>query len=79
MKKYMYVYDVKTKKRVRVNTKLQFIKQKICGAFLCIAGLVPIFLENDGTAALIFIPMGLYTILYKKPDLFFFNVKNHKI
>lgn len=43
-----------------------YIMQKLMGVALILVSLIPILIENDGTLALLFIPMGLYFIFTKE-------------
>ena len=47
--------------------------QKICGASLIAASHFPIWWGNDGTIAMIFVPIGLYLMLTRKKWLVSIN------
>ena len=40
--------------------------QKLIGIFMILIGLIPIWLDGDGTASIILIPRGLYVLLTRK-------------
>lgn len=63
--------------------KKYFIKQKLIGLAVAIAGLVSVFIDGDATFALFVIPFGLYMVFSRKmlvTDEYFFEVhkKNNR-
>lgn len=48
-----------------VDEKRQNIKQKLLGIALIIASVASVLIEGDATAAVLFVPMGLYLLLVK--------------
>ena len=44
--------------------------QKLIGLVVVLASLVPIWLDSDGTAALLLVPIGLYMLFTKKDILY---------
>lgn len=69
-RKYLMVYNPRLGKFKCISIRTQLIKQKLIGLLCLLIGILPILIDRNGTAALIFIPMGVYAILYKKADLF---------
>lgn len=53
------------KKRKREMLKY-YIMQKLMGVVLILCSIIPILIENDGTVAVLFIPLGLYLIFTKE-------------
>lgn len=49
---------------------MQKLKQKLSGIALVIVGILSILPENDATAALLFIPIGLYATFTKEQIMY---------
>lgn len=45
---------------------MEKLKQKVSGIVLAIAGILSIIPENDATAAVLFVPLGLYLLMTKE-------------
>lgn len=58
---------------INIMTTKEKIVQKLYGLFFIIASIFPIWLENNGTVALLFVPFGLYLIFTKKKWLVSMN------
>lgn len=46
--------------------RLYFIRQKIIGALMTLLGIATIFIEWDGTMALLLVPWGIWMIFSKE-------------
>lgn len=63
-------YEARKQKRQQVKAKrallVYYIKQKIIGGMLVMAGILSILLFNDGTITLITIPLGIWVFFTRE-------------